>query len=176
MNIFYIHDDPKVCATAMTDKHIVKMILESAQLMSTAHRYLDGQPYIKLSKSGARLTRYTHDKPFYQASHINHPSGVWVRESQHNYQWLYEHFLALNEEYTKRYGKTHKSYTELNELLRYPPKNVPVTTERTPMRIAITDTQWHRDCPIASYRAYYIGEKLKTQKDLNRFMSVIYGG
>ena len=176
MNIFYIHDDPKVCATAMTDKHIVKMILESAQLMSTAHRVLDGEPYIKLSKSGARLKRYTHDKPFYQASHINHPSGVWVRESQHNYQWLYNHFLALNAEYTRRYGKTHKSYTELNELLRYPPRNVPVTAARTPMRIAITDTQWHRDCPIDSYRAYYIGEKLKTQSDLNRFMSVIYGG
>lgn len=54
MNIFYIHDNPVIAAAAMTNKHVVKMILESAQLLSTAHRYLDGQEYIKISKSGAR--------------------------------------------------------------------------------------------------------------------------
>jgi len=45
----------------------------------------------------------------------------------------------------------------------------------TPIRVAITDTQWHRDCPVQSYRAYYVGEKLKTQSDLNRYMEVLYG-
>ena len=176
MNIFYLHSNPTTAAKAMTDKHCVKMILESAQLMCTAHRVLDGSKYIKLSKSGARLTRYTHPQPLYEATHINHPSAVWVRESQHNYQWLYDHFVALCDEYSRRYNRTHKSYTELNAILRYPHKNVPVTDACTPFRIAITDTQWHRSEPIDSYRAYYIGEKLKTQRDLNRFMSVIYGG
>ena len=174
MNIFYLHSDPNIAARAMTDKHCVKMILESAQLLSTAHRVLDGTPYIKLSKSNAKLTRYHHPLPLYQATHINHPSAIWVRESADNYAWLYSHFLALCKEYTRRYGKTHKSYTDLNAYLSQPPANIP-HCDTTPVRIAITDTKWHRDCPVASYRAYYLGEKLKLQHDINRYMEVLYG-
>jgi len=94
MNIFYLHTDPTVAARAMTNKHIVKMILESAQLMSTAHRVLDGTPYTRLSKSGARLKRYHHPLPLYEATHINHPSAVWVRESGRNYEKNYA--LVIN--------------------------------------------------------------------------------
>jgi hypothetical protein len=174
MNIFYLHHDPNIAARAMTDKHCVKMILESAQLLSTAHRVLDGLPYTKTSKSGAKLTRYNHWLPLYEATHMNHPSAIWVRESADNYAWLYSHFLALCVEYTRRYGKVHKSYTDLAMLLQPLPSNIPKSSA-TPVRIAITDTQWHRDCPVQSYRAYYVGEKLKTQKDLNRYMEVLYG-
>ena len=174
MNIFYLHHDPDTAARAMTDKHCVKMILESAQLLSTAHRVLDGLPYTKTSKSGAKLTRYNHSLPLYEATHINHPSAIWVRESASNYMWLYNHFLSLCLEYTRRYGKTHRSYTDLNQYLATPPSNL-ADIGATPVRIAITDTQWHRDCPVQSYRAYYVGEKLKTQSDLNRYMEVLYG-
>lgn len=174
MNIFYLHSDPNIAARAMTDKHCVKMILESAQLLSTAHRVLDGIPYTKLSKSNAKLKRYHHPLPLYQATHINHPSAIWVRESADNYAWLYSHFLALCVEYTRRYGKVHKSYTDLAMLLQPLPTNIPQVGP-TPVRIAITDTQWHRDDPVASYRAYYMGEKLKLQHDINRYMEVLYG-
>ena len=174
MNIFYLDHDPVTAARAMTDKHCVKMILESAQLLSTAHRVLDGLPYTKTSKSGAKLTRYDHPLPLYQATHINHPSAIWVRESADNYAWLYSHFLALCVEYSNRYGKVHRSYTDLNYFLQPLPINIP-QRGATPVRIAITDTQWHRDCPVQSYRAYYVGEKLKTQSDLNRYMEVLYG-
>jgi len=175
MNIFYLHKDPSIAAQAMTNKHIVKMILESAQLLSTAHRVLDGTPYTRLSKSGARLKRYHHPLPLYEATHINHPSAVWVRESARNYAWLYSHFIALNIEYGKRYDKVHKSYTDLHKLLQPLPVNIP-NIPATPVRLAITNKKWHREDPVASYRAYYIGEKLKEQDDINRFMSVIYGG
>ena len=177
MNIFYIHSNPDTAARAMTDKHCVKMILESAQLLSTAHRVLDGSTYTKVSKSGSRLVRYTHptlDAVLYQATHINHPSAMWVRESASNYMWLYHHFLSLCAEYTRRYGKTHRSYTDLNTYLSTPPAAL-ADKGLTSVRLAITDTQWHRDCPVQSYRAYYVGEKLKTQKDLNRYMEVLYG-
>jgi hypothetical protein len=174
MNIFYIHEDPNIAARAMTDKHVVKMVLESAQLLSTAHRVLDGTPVVKISKSGSKLARFDHPMPFYQASHINHPSAIWVRESADNYAWLYSHFVALSLEYTNRYGRMHQSYKELNTLLQPLPENIP-QRGKTPMRIAITDTKWHRDCPVASYRAYYMGEKLLTQKDTNRYMEVLYG-
>ena len=175
MNIFYLDHDPVTAARAMTDKHIVKMILESAQLLSTAHRVLDGRPTTKLSKSGAKLTRYDHPLPLYQATHINHPSAIWVRESADNYAWLYSHFLALCVEYSGRYGgKVHKSYTDLNHYLQPLPMNIP-QRGATPVKLAITDTSWHRDCPVQSYRAYYVGEKLKLQHDLNRYMEVLYG-
>ena len=174
MNIFYLDHDPTTSARAMTDKHCVKMILESAQLLSTAHRVLDGTPMTKLSKSGAKLTRYDHPLPLYQATHINHPSAIWVRESADNYKWLYSHFLALCVEYSLRYdGKIHRSYLDLNEYLCQLPANIP-HIPATPVRIAITDTKWHRDCPVDSYRAYYVGEKLKLQHDLNRYMEVLY--
>jgi hypothetical protein len=174
MNIFYIHQDPYIAARAMTDKHVVKMVLESAQLLSTAHRVLDGLPMTKMSKSGAKLTRYDHPLPLYQASHINHPSAIWTRESAENYAWLYSHFVALSVEYSNRYGRVHQSYKDLHALLQPLPVNIP-RRGQTPMRLAITDTKWHRDCPVASYRAYYMGEKLKEQHDINRYMEVLYG-
>jgi len=178
MNIFYIHDNPAIAAQAMTDKHVVKMILESAQLLSTAHRYLDGQQYIQLSKSGARLKKWNHPDPhmdatLYKSTHLNHPSGVWVRQSKQNYRWLFQHFLALSEEYYQRYGKRHASELLLAGILKNPPKNIP-DIHQTPMLVAITDTQWHvPNNPLQSYRNYYVGEKLKTLKDTERYYRVL---
>jgi hypothetical protein len=178
MNIFYIHDNPIIAAQAMTDKHVVKMILESAQLLSTAHRYLDGQEYIKISKSGARLRKWGHPDPYldetlYKSSHLNHPSGIWTRKSKQNYMWLFQHFLALSEEYFQRYDRRHASELLLAGILKNPPKNIP-NTRRTPMLIAITDTRWHvPNDPLQSYRNYYVGEKLNTPKDTERYYRIL---
>jgi hypothetical protein len=178
MNIFYIHDNPAIAAQAMTDKHVVKMILESAQLLSTAHRALDGQEFIQLSKSGARLRKWNHPDPhmdatLYKSTHLNHPSGIWVRQSAENYMWLYKHFIALSEEYYQRYGKRHASELLLSGLLSKAPNNIP-KIKRTPMLVAITDTQWHvPNNPLQSYRNYYVGEKLKTPKDTDRYYKVL---
>ena len=112
MNIFYLHEDTKECAKQHLDKHVVKMILEYAQLLSTAHRFLDGIQVVGLSKSGRKQTRYelsdNRDGILYSATHINHPSAIWVRKSKENYIWLSNMLLALCGEYTYRYGKTHK--------------------------------------------------------------------
>jgi len=178
MNIFYIHDNPVIAAQAMTDKHVVKMILESAQLLSTAHRALDGQEFIQLSKSGARLRKWNHpdthmDITLYKSTHLNHPSGIWVRQSAENYMWLYKHFIALSEEYYQRYGKRHASELLLSGLLSKAPNNIP-NIRRTPMLVAITDTQWHvPNNPLQSYRNYYVGEKLNTPKDTERYYRVL---
>jgi hypothetical protein len=178
MNIFYLHTDPVIAAQAMTDKHVVKMILESAQLLSTAHRYLDGTEFIQLSKSGARLRKWNHPDPhldatLYKSTHLNHPSGIWCRESVHNYNWLYDHFVALSEEYTVRYKKIHSTDSLLRSILKNPPSNIP-QVPATPMRVAITDTQWHVDGnPIQSYRNYYVGEKLNTEKDTERYYRIL---
>ena len=102
MNIFYLDPHPTVAAQQCCDKHVVKMILESAQMLSTAHRVLD--------KNDNEL--------LYKEAHKNHPSTKWVRESHLNYQWLYAHFVALGEEYTARYGKIHVSIAKLKNFLK----------------------------------------------------------
>lgn len=161
MNIFYIDKDPHKAAQAMTDKHVIKMILESAQLLSTAHHVL-----------GSNTKEYL--EALYRPTHINHPSAIWVRESLANYKWLYNHFMSLCEEYTERYGKIHLTEKKLALLLCHTPKDIP-NIGLTPMRIAIKDTCWHKDDAIESYRAYYVGEKLKNEKDIKRYNKIIKG-
>lgn len=161
MNIFYLSDSPITSARAMTNKHIVKMILESAQLLSGAHHILDGE-----------------DSPFkeelYKLTHQNHPSAVWIRESYQNYMWLYEHFVALCEEYKIRYKKTHKTETVLKDILVHTPMRIPYTS-RTPIRIAISNPDHHRPNPVESYRVYYEAEKLSVPEDIERYYNIIRG-
>ena len=157
MNIFYIDNNPAIAAQMMTDKHIVKMILESAQMLSTAHRQLDGDQ--------------AHPD-LYKSAYANHPSTVWVRQSSMNYMWLFQHFVALNAEYTLRYRKTHKSWTLLNHIVCYPPRNIMLAPFEQPP-CAMPEQYQKYDDHIKNYRAYYIGEKLKTSKDSQRFYSVL---
>jgi hypothetical protein len=160
MNIFYLHSDPKICAQMHVDKHVVKMILEYAQLLSTAHRILDGEEYIDAS-SGRRIKRWRLpdadlEQHLYKASHINHPSAIWVRQSNNNYNWLMCLFQELLLEYTHRYGKYH-STERLVYWLRKPPANIPVGPKTQPT-LAMPDEYKVPDS-IQSYRNYYIGAK-----------------
>ncbi len=109
MNIFYLSKNPKECAEMHLDKHVVKMIIEYAQLMSTAHRVIDGHEYYDLTANGRKIKRWRLDDDretvLMKASHINHPSAVWTRASDLNYIWLYNMWQHLLDEYTYRYGK-----------------------------------------------------------------------
>lgn len=164
MNIFYLDHDVHKCAEMHNDKHTVKMILEYAQLLSTAHRVLDGNVTVGLSPSGRKRTTYVLnsaiDSILYSATHINHPSAVWVRQSSENYLWLANLLIALCEEYTYRYGKTHK--VERDGLCFVLLKNVPANidnkgwSEPTP---AMPDEVKISGDSIASYRNYYINNK-----------------
>jgi hypothetical protein len=86
MNIFYLHRDPIVAAKVQYNKHVVKMILESAQMLCTAHHHFNEDTNVP-----------------YKKAHYNHPSTKWVRESIDHYFWLYDHMIGLGEEYTRRY-------------------------------------------------------------------------
>ena len=142
MNIFYTNSDPKICAQEHVDKHCVKMILEYAQLLSTAHRVIDGVQSVGLSKTGRKQTRYvlSDDREYslYSATHLNHPSAIWARASLANYNWLFQLFEELLAEYTYRYGKIHATQ-RLLEVLRQPPTGIANKpfTEPTP---AMPDT------------------------------------
>ena len=137
------------------------MILEYAQLLSTAHRVLDGVRSIGVSKTGRKQTKYvipdSRESRLYSATHINHPSAIWVRQSHGNYDWLFKMFVALMEEYTYRYGRVH-ACNKLIEDLSQAPKNLPEGsfTEPTP---AMPEQYKVFGDSIKSYKNYYCGDK-----------------
>ena len=105
MNVFFLAKCPTKAAQMQCDKHVVKMILETAQLLSTAqHLCGEGGPY--------------------KVTHQNHPSAVWARASVANYRWLYAHLEALSDEYTERYAKTHKTWREHAQALSRCPEGI----------------------------------------------------
>ena len=186
MNIFYLNNDPKLCAEMHLDKHVVKMILEYAQLLSTAHRVLDGTVSTRLSKSGRKQQYYPladeRDNFLYSATHVNHPSAVWVRHSYENYEWLYKLFIALLDEYTHRYGRIHAT-ARLIDALYTPPIHIPKGigfTEPTPampnevkvLREVATD-RYEIDS-IKSYHKYYIHNKVHIAKWTKREIPLWY--
>lgn len=142
MNIFYLSSDPIQSAQMQCDKHVVKMILETAQLLCS--------PFPK------------GEAP-YKRSHYNHPSSIWTRESLENYEWLILHGLALCEEYTFRYGKEHKSQAVIlwckknRKKLRLPKIGL------TPMK-QVMPVQYQGKNPVKAYRSYYLAEKQKIAK------------
>ena len=172
MNIFYLDHDPVIAAQMMCDKHIPKMIVEAGQMISTAHRMLDGTEGRKLSKSGKRTVKYyshpdeTLENVLYKAVHFNHPSTVWTRESDKNYMWHYNHMLALGEEFELRFGKKHKTIELLKDVLVNIPKNIRKTTTVTPIRLAMAA---YPQCivendGVQSYRNFYIADKREFAK------------
>ena len=158
MNVFYLHSDPKVCAEWAVDSHCVKMILEAAQLLSTAHRVLDGVQYIDAS-SGRKIKRWRLDNGregvLYSATHVNHPSAVWCRESNNNYNWLWCYLDEHCKEYTRRYGKIHKVESSgLKTFLSIPPDNIPIGSFFQPPSAMDAKYIISEDARV-NYRNYY---------------------
>jgi len=145
MNIFYLDRDPYKAARMQCDKHIVKMILETAQLLSTAHIELDGKQVA------------------YKSTHKNHPSAVWVRSNPRHYRWAHQHLMALGREYERRYGKTHKTIRDHGKAL----ETLPVALDEMFNGVVLqnispyTDPpqcmpdECKRDCTVLAYRVYY---------------------
>ena len=158
MNIFKVDSDPQIAAQSLCDKHVPKMIVESGQMLSTAHRMLDGIEKKIPSKSGKRMVKgYYHpklDDVLYKAVHHNHPSTVWTREAADNYSWHYEHFIALCKEFEFRFGKVHETYRKLSQALSKLPENIP--SGSTPIRKAMGayPELLHLD-GVTAYRKFY---------------------
>lgn len=155
MNIFYVHTNPVYAAQHLCDSHVVKMILESCQMLSTAHRVLDGDDV---------------DPSLYKIAHKNHPSTIWVRSSIDQYQWLYEHMRAMCAEYTKRYGKIHTCQTKLLDVLNKFPANIEDNGFIPPPLCMPEQYKSHlfgqcsMDEAVEAYRSFYVCEKAKFAK------------
>lgn len=170
MNIFYLDHDTKVCASQHNDKHVVKMILEYAQLLSTAHHIIDDSLKHVEDKRGLKFYLDRFDA-IYKPTHINHPSAVWVRANVENYFWLYELWLDLLDEYTHRYGKVHAS-ARLRKWLSVSPFHIPDGKFYEPTQ-AMPD-EFKSESSIDAYRRYYVTAKQHLAKWTKRNMPAWY--
>ena len=163
MNIFFVDPDATKAAQSLVDKHVVKMVLESAQLLSTAHRVLDGHMVVaelkhretgKVRKKKVWILPDLRNEVLYACTHMNHPSAVWCRQSVENYNWLVDHLHALGQEYTYRYGKKHKTIEQCFYHLQSPPYNLR-EWEWTPVPSCMDDKYKISDDSLLNYRNYY---------------------
>ena len=144
MNIFYLDPNPEIAAQYHCDKHVVKQVLESAQLLCTTHHVVfPGSPWLNHMY-----------KPFAP----NHPCAKWVRESRDNYEWLYELYICLYNEYFHRFGKIHASYIKLDNYIKVPPYGMIPRGFTQPAIVTSAQFNW-MNSPIDSYRAYYAVRK-----------------
>lgn len=149
MNIFFTDTDPVKCAIALDDKRVIKMILESTQLLCTA------------------INEHGGSSP-YKSTHKNHPSAVWARESLENFDWLHRHAVALSLEYTHRYGKTHKCLGVLMDILEqdfqnYIPEGPLTNFANCAAHKALGLSFKHIEPVTLAYRQY-LKERWKTDK------------
>lgn len=136
MNIFAVHENPRVAAYSLCDKHVVKMPLESAQMLCTVLEPFEKGPY----------------KPVFR----KHPCTKWAAESKANFDWLVQHGIGLCEEYTRRYERRHKCQDVIEWAAQYAAclPALPLT----PFAQAMPEV-YKRPCSVSAYRAYYLGAK-----------------
>lgn len=139
MNIFFTDRDPVIAAQSLPDKHIVKMPVETVQMLVSACLRHGIQPNVLTSKGTV-----------HRGGYHNHPSTIWAGDSSQNALWLLHHGFALCHEYTKRYGKTHFAYGQLLQLQAYITR-IPAGP-LTPPAQAMPDELKHSD-PVLAYRA-----------------------
>ncbi len=162
MNVFVLAKKQTEIAEMQCDKHAVKMPVESGQMLSTAHRILDGEEEMRPSRSGKRMVKYfklsdrQKERTLYKVAHPKHPSTLWTMETVENYMWHFELWKEMLTEYLYRYGKMHKGW-ELFDLLESPPDNIP-DGPLTPFPLCMPE-QYKCADPVQSYRNFYIGEK-----------------
>lgn len=139
MNIFYLDRDIELCVQYHNDRHVVKMILEYAQLLSSVH-HMTG----------------TGTPAMYKLTHKNHPDAIWARQSTENYAYLISLAILLGEEYTFRYGKVHKSIEVIRSLPW--PDGVADGAFTEPPK-CVHDEFKGIDDTVEAYRAYYNRDK-----------------
>lgn len=162
MNMFGVAETQREIAEMQCDKHAVKMPVESGQMLSTAHRILEGTKELRPSVSGKRMVKYfkladrVKEKTLYKVAHAKHPCTLWTMETKENYKWHFKLWHEMLLEYLYRYKKMHKSW-ELFDYLETPPAGIP-DGPLTQLPLCMPE-QYKCDDIIQSYRNFYMGEK-----------------
>ena len=178
MNIFILSRCPIKAAQWQCDKHVVKMALESAQMLSTVVRlYLGQEAEVKyINKNGEESSRvrrilpmlgeeegmWEKDRsPIYWGVHHKHPCTIWTSQSMQNWSWHIRHALELCDEYERRYKREHKSKKVIDLCSSqkiYFPKNV-----FTKFPLAMPE-EYKSKSVVQSYRTYYVRDKIRFAK------------
>ena len=167
MNLFYLDRQAAECARQHCDKHVVKMIIEYAQLLSAAHRILDGvQSEIIQNNRRKQVWTLPTDAPFYVASHVKHPDAIWCRATAPNYRFLVTLFTHLCDEYTHRYGRVHATDTKLRQHLAQFPQNIPAGAFTEPPQCM--PDEYKAPDVVTAYQNLYVGSKARFAKWTNR--------
>jgi hypothetical protein len=140
VNVFAVDRDPVRAARALCDRHVVKMTLETAQILCTAAR----------TRLGVRAP--------YRPTHREHPCVAWAAARPANWEWLVRHGLALADEYERRFGRIHASRAVISRMARVRPRGG--GARRQPFAQVMPERYRGRDA-VASYRRYYVGEKAR---------------
>jgi hypothetical protein len=155
MNIFYLSHKPSRCARWHCDKHVVKMILETTQLLYTAHWFLalaaNTQPDFSTAPT---LASNASQRGYLSIRNPRHPCAIWARESLTNYKWLCELGMALCQEFEHRFGGSHACEEHLYWLYSHPPATIPRAGWSAPAQ-AMPDEYRRKGDSIRAYRAYY---------------------
>ncbi len=157
MNIFVLDENPVIAAQMLCDKHIVKMPLETAQLLSNVFSIALKAPNPFVSTTDQNIA-----VP-YKLTHSNHPCSLWARQSKGNFCWLIEYGKELCKEYTWRYKRKHKSEEVIDwcdsnkDLLIFRSTDMQAFIQALPDRYKCTN-------PVKAYREYYLQEKLRFAK------------
>lgn len=158
MNIFALDECPEKSAQNMINRHVVKMVVESTQMLQNC--YLSEQLIHAPRTMGGNIRKY---------SYYNHPCSVWVRQSQSNFEWLLLHASGLLEEGQYRGFKNHFCQTFIEWCHKNTPENIKNCNTQTPFALAMPDV-YKQDSPIESYRSYYIGDKKRDKS--NKWMMI----
>ena len=138
MNIFFLSQDPKTCAEMHCDQHVVKMIVEYGQMLSTAHRVCGNE-----------------DERLYKIAHLNHPSTKWCRAYHDNYHYLLSLWHWLTNEYQNRYYRVHATQKRLQDVIFNIP---PLPSGASEIPQCMPDKYKSAD-PIKAYRRFYKYDK-----------------
>lgn len=160
MNVFALHNSPKIAAQMMCDKHIIKMIIETAQILSCVLDYR----YKEEHKTDDLTPSKQLDLPQYPKAHAKHPCTLWAMASTANFDWLRDHLRELCRQYSVRYPnrngtmKAHSLewtamvYDAQAQYLEFP------LQQRTPFAQAMPDA-YKSDDAVVAYRTYYLMDK-----------------
>ena len=159
MNVFCLDRDPRKAAHMMCDKHVVKMIVETCQILSAV---LNNNYDPKLK--GDNITSLQYGTAGYPPAHVKHPSTIWAMEARGNYKWLVKHLRGLCLEYSARYNKVHSMEGQLSVFEAQEKFLLFDKEKKTEFVQAITDKRWHRKDPVEAYRTYYNMEKFTFAK------------
>lgn len=168
MNIFALSIDPTKAARMMCDKHIPKMIVESAQMMASALRrhedtLMKGFPqYESVDDLFTQKQIVTKKGTPYKGGYANHPCTVWAGDTWANFYWLGEHACGLLREFRLRFGERsveHACSTPIKQMLRLGIFVGDVLSEKTAFAMAMPDEYKQEGKEVIAYRDYYFAEK-----------------